>query len=305
MRFASFRLHGQPGYGLVTPEGLRPVGSIFAARYPDLKSAIAAGVLEQAAGSARANPQPFDEEAITLEPVVPNPDKILCIGINFLAHMREMGHEPPDHPTVFTRFPNSLVGHGCGVVRPRVSEKYDFEGELAIVIGRQARYVTVEQALDHVAGYSCFMDGSVRDFQYHTTQFIAGKNFFASGAFGPSLVTADEVPDPAALELLTRLNGEVMQRACIGDMRFTVAQLIAYCSTFTRLEPGDVITSGSPSGVGAARKPPRWLQPGDVLEVELSGIGVLRNTVVAEAGDAAVPRSVTGSRPAGSLSACG
>lgn len=292
MRFASFRLHGQPGYGLVTPEGLRPVGPMFAARYPDLRSAITAGVLDQAAESARSNPQPFAAEAITLEPVVPNPDKILCIGINFLAHMREMGHEPPDHPTVFTRFPNSLVGHGCEVIRPRVSEKYDFEGELAIIIGRQARYVPADRALDHVAGYSCFMDGSVRDFQYHTTQFIAGKNFFASGAFGPCLVTADEIPDPSTLDLLTRLNGEVMQRASIADMRFTVAELIAYCSTFTRLEPGDVITTGSPSGVGAARKPPRWLRPGDVLEVELSGIGVLRNNVVAEAEHAAAPRSV-------------
>lgn len=305
MRFASFRLHGQPAYGLVTPEGLRPVGSIFAARYPDLKSAVAAGVLDRAAESARTNPQPVDEEAITLDPVVPNPDKILCIGINFLAHMREMGHEPPQYPTVFTRFPNSLVGHGCRVVRPRVSEKYDFEGELAVVIGRQARYVPVEQALDHVAGYSCFMDGSVRDFQRHTTQFIAGKNFFASGAFGPSLVTADEIPDPAALDLLTRLNGEVMQRGAIGDMHFTVAELIAYCSTFTRLEPGDVITGGSPSGVGAARQPPRWLQPGDVLEVELSGIGVLQNTVVAEAEAAAAAYDMTGARASSSLSACG
>ena len=282
MRFASFRLHGLPGYGLVTPEGLRPVGTVFAARYPDLKSAIAAGVLDQAAESARANPQPLDREAITLEPVVPNPDKILCVGLNFMAHLREMGHEAPAYPTIFTRFANSLVGHECGLVRPQVSGKYDFEGEFALIIGRQGRYLPVENALDYVAGYSCFMDGSVRDFQYHATQFIPGKNFPASGSFGPHLVTADEIPDPAVLELQTRLNGQVMQKAAISDMRFGVAELVAYCSTFTQLEPGDVISSGSPGGVGAARKPPVWLMPGDVLEVEISGIGVLRNTVVAE-----------------------
>lgn len=282
MRFASFRLYGLPGYGLVTPEGLRPVGSIFAARYPDLKSAIAAGALDQAAESARANPRPLDREAITLEPVVPNPGKILCVGLNFMAHLREMGHEVPACPTVFTRFADSLVGHECGLVRPRVSEKYDFEGELALVIGRQGRYLSAGSALDHIAGYSCFMDGSVRDFQYRTTQFIAGKNFPASGSFGPCLVTADEIPDLAALELQTRLNGQPMQQASIGDLCFGVADLVAYCSTFTQLEPGDVITTGSPGGVGAARKPPVWLKPGDVIEVEVSGIGALRNTVVAE-----------------------
>jgi 2-keto-4-pentenoate hydratase/2-oxohepta-3-ene-1,7-dioic acid hydratase in catechol pathway len=184
---------------------------------------------------------------------------------------------------MFTRFADSLTGHDCPIVKTPVSEQYDFEGEFAFVIGRSARYVKAEQALDYVAGYTCLMDGSVRDFQRHTSQFIAGKNFPRSGSCGPWLVTADEIPDPKALRLQTRLNGQVMQEAPTSDMRFGVAELRAYCSTFTQLEPGDIISTGTPSGVGFARKPPVWLKAGDVLEVEISGIGVLRNTVVVEA----------------------
>lgn len=282
MRFASFRLDGVPGYGLVTPEGLRPVGTVFAARYPGLKAAIAAGVLAEAAQSALDNPRPPEPDRLLLEPVVPDARKILCVGVNYLAHLREMGHKLPTHPVIFVRFNDSLVGHERPMVRPRVSEQYDYEGELALVIGRPARYVPAETALEYVAGYSCFMDGSLRDFQYQTSQFTAGKNFPASGSFGPYLVTADEIPDPASLQLETRLNGKIMQHTPVGDMRFGVPDLIAYCSTFTRLEPGDVITTGTPSGVGFARKPPVWMKPGDTIEVEISAIGVLRNTVVAE-----------------------
>jgi 2-keto-4-pentenoate hydratase/2-oxohepta-3-ene-1,7-dioic acid hydratase in catechol pathway len=196
--------------------------------------------------------------------------------------MREMGREEPEHPVLFVRFADSLVGSGCPLVKPKVSEQYDFEGELAFVIGRRARYVTEAAALEHVAGYACFMDGSVRDYQNHTSQFTAGKNFPASGSFGPYLVTADEIPDPAALRLETRLNGKVMQQAPIADMCFGVARLVAYVSTFTVLAPGDVITTGTPSGVGFARRPPVWLQPGDRIEVEIDGVGLLGNPVIAE-----------------------
>jgi 2-keto-4-pentenoate hydratase/2-oxohepta-3-ene-1,7-dioic acid hydratase in catechol pathway len=284
VRFASFRARNVQGYGLVTDAGLKPVPVVFQARYPDLRSALAAGALEAAAEAAQHNPRLPDPADVVLEPPIPNPSRILCVGVNYLAHMREMGREPPEYPVVFVRFPDTLVGGGCDLLKPRVSGEYDFEGELALVIGRRARYVPKAAALAHVAGYACFMDGSVRDFQNQTTQFTSGKNFPASGAFGPHLVTTDEIPDPAALRLQTRLNGVVMQDAPVGDMHFGVADLVAYCSTFTRLEPGDVITTGTPSGVGFARKPPVWLQPGDRLEVEVSGIGVLANTVVAEAG---------------------
>lgn len=282
MKFSSFRVRGAPTYGVATPEGLRPVSPVFAGRFPDLKSVIAAGALAEAAASALANPRVPEPGEVALDPVVPNPGKILCVGVNYLEHIREMGREPPEHPVIFVRFPDTLVGGGCDLVATRASGQYDFEGELAFVVGRPARYVPKAAALDHVAGYACFMDGSVRDFQRQTSQFTAGKNFPASGAFGPCLVTTDEIPDPAALRLETRLNGTVMQQAPVGDMRFGVADLVAYISTFTRLEPGDVITTGTPSGVGFARQPPVWLQPGDVLEVEVGGIGVLRNTVVAE-----------------------
>jgi 2-keto-4-pentenoate hydratase/2-oxohepta-3-ene-1,7-dioic acid hydratase in catechol pathway len=282
VKFSSFRVRGAQGYGLWTDAGVRPVSTVFAARYPDLKSVIAAGALQAAAESALANPRVPEPADVVLEPVIPQPGKILCVGINYLEHIREMGREPPDYPVIFVRFPDTLVGGGCDIVAPKASPQYDFEGELAFVIGKTARHVPKARALDHVAGYACFMDGSVRDFQRQTSQFTAGKNFPASGAFGPCLVTAEEIADPAALRLETRLNGAVMQEAPIGDMRFGVADLVAYASTFTRLEPGDVITTGTPSGVGFARQPPVWLKPGDVLEVEVSGIGVLRNTVVAE-----------------------
>ena len=204
--------------------------------------------------------------------------KILCVGVNFRPHIEEMGRQVPDYPVVFTRFPASLVGDGENLVRPRVSEKYDFEGELAVVIGKAARHVQRERALDYVAGYCCFMDGSVRDWQRHTTQFTPGKNFERSGAIGP-MVAAAEVPDPAALELTTRVNGEVMQRGRIGDLVFDIPTLIAYCTTFVQLLPGDVIATGTPGGVGAARTPPVWLKDGDVVEVEISQLGVLRNPV--------------------------
>jgi 2-keto-4-pentenoate hydratase/2-oxohepta-3-ene-1,7-dioic acid hydratase in catechol pathway len=283
LKFASFRIRGAPAYGLSTPEGLRPVSVPFAARYPDLRAAIAAGALGAAAESARGNPLLLDPGGVVFDPVIPFPGKILCVGVNYLAHMREMGREVPEYPVVFVRFADSFVGHGQPIVRPSVSTKYDFEGEFAFVIGRMARYVKAADALDHVAGYTCLLDGSLRDYQVQTTQFTAGKNFPASGSFGPYLVTPDEVPDPTALQLETRLNGQRMQQAPTGDMRFGVAELVAYCSTFSRLVPGDVITTGTPSGVGFARKPPVWLKPGDTIEVEVSGVGVLRNTVVDEA----------------------
>lgn len=283
VRWASFSVDGVPGYGLVTATGVQPVPAVFAARYPDLRSALAAGVLEAAADAARANPRCPDPARVRLAPPVPNAGKILCVGVNFRAHMREMGREVPEHPVIFTRYPDSLVGSGCPIVRTRASEKFDYEGELACVIGRRARYVSKTEALSCVAGYTCFMDGSVRDFQMHTSQFLAGKNFPASGSCGPHLVTSDEVPDPAALLLQTRLNGTVMQSAPIADMCFGVADLVAYLSTCMQLEPGDVITTGTPSGVGFARRPPVWLQPGDVIEVDLGIVGVLRNTVVDEA----------------------
>ena len=205
--------------------------------------------------------------------------KLLCVGINYMPHIKEMGRERPERPVLFVRFGDSIVGHGQPLLKPRESEQFDYEGELAVVIGKRARRVSRERALDYVAGYSCFNDGSVRDYQRHSPQFTPGKNFHASGAFGPWLVTADEIPDPRKLTLTTRLNGAVMQHESVGELCFDVPQLIEYCSTWTQLEPGDVIVTGTPGGVGAGRKPPVWMKPGDTVEVEISGIGTLRNPV--------------------------
>jgi 2-keto-4-pentenoate hydratase/2-oxohepta-3-ene-1,7-dioic acid hydratase in catechol pathway len=204
--------------------------------------------------------------------------RILCVGVNYRPHIEEMGRDVPDHPVVFTRFPASLVGPGEPVIRPAVSEQFDFEGELALVIGKPGHRVRRSDALDHVGAYCCFMDGSVRDWQTHTSQFTPGKNFDRSGAIGP-LVPAGEIGDPATLTLTTRVNGTVMQTGAVADLVFDVPELIAYCSAFTELRPGDVIATGTPGGVGAARNPPVWLRDGDLVEVDIPGVGILRNPV--------------------------
>jgi len=276
MKFVSFTGPKQSGCGIVENDHVRP---IVAHRFADLKSIIAADAYQEAAAAA-TDPVSFD--ALQLAPVVPNPGKIICIGMNYLAHIKEMGRDRPAYPTLFTRFADSLVGHEQPIIRPVASTHYDFEGELAIVIGRTARHIAAANALDYIAGYTCFLDGSLRDYQRHTSQFIAGKNFRHSGAFGPWLVTTDEIPDPRVLTLETRVNGQVMQTGRIDDLCFDIGALIEYLSTICQLDPGDVIATGTPSGVGAARDPQVWLQPGDVVEVEIDRIGVLRNTVVDE-----------------------
>jgi 2-keto-4-pentenoate hydratase/2-oxohepta-3-ene-1,7-dioic acid hydratase in catechol pathway len=219
---------------------------------------------------------------VAFEPVIPNPSKVLCVGINYATHMKETGRELPAYPMIFTRFADSQAAHGASLVRPIVSSKLDFEGELAVVIGRRARHVKAVDALEFVAGYSCYNDGSIRDWQKHTIQFTPGKNFPTTGGFGPWLVTADEIPDPSALHITTRLNGSVMQDTDTSDMIFDVPKLIEYCSAFTPLSPGDVIVSGTTGGVGAFRQPPIWMKPGDIVEVEISRIGTLRNSIVDE-----------------------
>lgn len=279
MKFASL---AAGGYGLVDSDGIRPVPESVLARYPTLRAALTADMLSWAAEAAAVG-QPVAEDQLVLIPTIPDAGKIICIGMNYREHIKEMGREPPRYPAFFLRFNDSLVGHGQPVIRPRLSEKFDWEGELAVVIGRTARHVARADALDHVAGYTILQDGSLRDYQEHTSQFTAGKNFHQSGAMGPWLVTADEIPDPAALTLETRVSGEVMQQGEVADLCIDVPAIIEYLSGICELQPGDVIATGTPSGVGAGRKPPRWLVAGDVVEVEISGIGVLRNPVVDEA----------------------
>jgi len=278
MKFASLAVGG---YGLVDANRIRPVPESVLSRYPTLRAALTADMLSWVAEVAAAG-EPVAYDQLDLLPTIPDAGKIICIGMNYRAHINEMGREPPRYPAFFLRFNDSLVGHGQPIIRPRLSEKYDWEGELAVVIGRPARHVARADALDYVAGYTILQDGSLRDYQEHTSQFTAGKNFHQSGSMGPWLVTADEIPDPAALTLETRVSGEVMQRGEVADLCIDVPAILEYLSGICELLPGDVIATGTPSGVGAGRKPPRWLVAGDVVEVEISGIGVLRNPVVDE-----------------------
>jgi 2-keto-4-pentenoate hydratase/2-oxohepta-3-ene-1,7-dioic acid hydratase in catechol pathway len=280
MKLASFTASRRASYGIVVGEGLVDLGARLGDRYPDLRAALAAGALGELARAAANKPDLALADARLLAPI-PAPDKIVCIGLNYRAHAAEAGLKVPEHPSLFLRLTNTLVPHGGALVRPSVSSDMDYEGELAVIMGRGGRHIAPAQALDHVAGYACFNDGSLRDYQRQHSVAV-GKNFVATGGFGPWLVTRDEIDDPSRLTLTTRLNDTEVQRGETADMIFSVPQIISYVSAFTRLEPGDVISTGTPPGVGMARKPPLWLKPGDVVEVEISGIGVLRNSVVAE-----------------------
>jgi 2-keto-4-pentenoate hydratase/2-oxohepta-3-ene-1,7-dioic acid hydratase in catechol pathway len=282
MKFASFRHEGIATWGVVGDGVLHDVGAVLRDRLPDLKSAIAAAALG-AAAEAAAGAKRIRFEAVEWLPVIPNPDKILCIGLNYEEHRRETGRSVVGHPTIFTRFPNSQTGHLAPLVRPKVSTDFDYEGELAVIIGTSCRHVPKADAFAQVAGYAPYNDGSVRDWQRHTHQFTPGKNFVGTGPFGPWMVTPDEVGPLDALRLQTRVNGQVVQETTLGEMLFDIPTQIEYCSTFTRLEPGDVIATGTPGGVGAKRNPPLWLKPGDTVEVEIDRVGLLRNPVVDEA----------------------
>ena len=282
MKLASFQIGGKPTWGVIEGNDALDVGALLGDRFPDLKSVIAAdalSVVRDAAGKAKRIPT----ADITWLPVIPNPDKILCIGLNYEMHRKETGRAEVDNPTVFGRFANSQAGHLTNIIRPKVSTHLDFEGELAIIIGKPGRYISQADAWSHIAGYACYNEGSVRDFQRHTHQFTPGKNFPETGGFGPWMMTPDELGDVAPLRLQTRVNGQVVQDATIDQMIFDIPRQIEYCSSFTRLEPGDVIATGTPGGVGAKRTPPLWLKPGDIVEVEIDRLGVLRNGVADEA----------------------
>ncbi|MCC7461452.1 MAG: fumarylacetoacetate hydrolase family protein [Gammaproteobacteria bacterium] len=265
----------RPSCGIVVGEGVIDLG----AGLRSLKRALGE-LADLAPEVGRAADWRLAE--LRLLPVIPDPEKILCVGFNYRAHIQETGNEPPARPLVFVRLASSQVAHGQPILRPRVSERLDFEGELAVVIGRRGRYVPREDALGLVAGYACYNDGSIRDFQRHATQYTPGKNFPSTGAFGPWLATPEEVGDIRTRTLTTRLNGSIVQQARLDDLLFDIPALIEYCSTFTELVPGDVLVTGTPAGVGAARKPPLWMKPGDVVEVEISGVGLLRNPVAQE-----------------------
>jgi 2-keto-4-pentenoate hydratase/2-oxohepta-3-ene-1,7-dioic acid hydratase in catechol pathway len=282
MRLVSFRHAGAAKFGSVVDGGIVDLSARLSSRWPSLRDAIAAKALGELATAAKGAGADLKFEDVELDPVIPNPDKILCIGLNYETHRKETGRSEVENPTVFGRFANSQTAHLANIIRPRVSKDLDYEGELAVIIGKPGRYIARAAAWDHIAGYACYNEGSVRDYQRHTHQFTPGKNFPGTGAFGPWMVTPDEAGDLGPLRLQTRLNGEVVQDATISQMIFDIPRQIEYCSSFTRLEPGDVIVTGTPGGVGSRRTPPLWMKPGDVVEVEIDRIGLLRNGVADE-----------------------
>ena len=284
MKLVTFTRSGKQSYGFVDNEKITDIGQTLASTHPDLKSLIGDDYAKLISSSADTAPRVALSEVQLLPPIT-NPEKIICVGLNYESHRKETGRPEVEFPTLFTRFANSQIGDGEAMWQPAESTSFDYEGELAVIIGSGGWKIPEDKALEHVAGYSCYNDGSVRDWQRHTSQFTPGKNFRHTGPFGPWLVTTDEIPDPSTLTLTTRLNGEVMQNATTDLLIFTIPVLINYISRFTRLEPGDVIVSGTPGGVGFKRDPQVFMKPGDVVEVEISKIGILKNPIEAESMD--------------------
>jgi 2-keto-4-pentenoate hydratase/2-oxohepta-3-ene-1,7-dioic acid hydratase in catechol pathway len=281
MKLLSFRHGGKDTYGVVSGNGVVDLGKRLGATYPDLKTLIAKGGIEEAKKLA-SGAADVPLSAIEYLPVIPNPGKIVCVGLNYKAHREETGRAPTDNPALFIRWADSQTAHQQPLVKPKASNMLDFEGELAVIIGKTARHVKEADAFDIVAGYSCYNDGSVRDWQNHTPQWAPGKNFPKTGGFGPWMVTKDEIPNVDELTLTTRLNGQVVQQTGIDLMLFPIPVVIAYITTFTELHAGDVISTGTPGGVGFKRNPQLFMKAGDKVEVDISKIGILENPITAE-----------------------
>lgn len=280
MKLASYLVGGKPAFGVVTDMGVITLSDRLRGSRT-LKEALSEDdALDEMLKLAEGAEPDTALDGLKYLPVVTDPGKILCVGINYRAHAAEHGHAAAEKPNIFTKFIDTLCAHEGVMLRPKASQQLDFEGELAVIIGKGGRAIKAENALSHIAGYTCFCDGSVRDFI--KVSLITGKNFPATSPLGPWMVTADEIPDPSKLTLTTRLNGQQMQHSGTDMMMHDVPALIAYCSTFTELSPGDVIATGTPEGIGARRNPPVWMKSGDVLEVEISKIGTLRSRVIDE-----------------------
>ena len=279
MKVVTFERKGARSYGILEDDRVLDVGSRLASRYGDLRSVLTAGALRELQSAGAQDVPTFRVDEVNFEPVIPNPEKILCVGLNYVSHRTETKRSETKYPSIFTRFADTQIGHEAPVLRPSFSTAFDYEGELAVVIGRGGRFISEQNVGAHIAGYSCYNDVSVRDWQRHTAQWTPGKNFPNTGAFGPSLVTPDEIPDLGALILKTRLNGKVMQEAPISDLIFSIPVIVSYISKFTPLSPGDVIATGTPGGVGDRRDPPVYMKDGDMVEIEIDRIGILRNIV--------------------------
>jgi 2-keto-4-pentenoate hydratase/2-oxohepta-3-ene-1,7-dioic acid hydratase in catechol pathway len=276
MRYVSFRKpDGSASFGILKQDEVLDLGG--SGKPASLKEAITTGALANAAGGTA-----YPLADIVLLPVIPDPAKIICVGLNYASHVAETGRDQKEFPAIFTRWADSLVADGQPLVKPQVSERFDYEGELAVIIGKGGHKIARADAMSHVAGYSIFNDASVRDWQRHNIQFTPGKNFPGTGAFGPALVTPDEIADLGSQRVQTRLNGELVQDQPVSDMIWDVAFLIEYISAFTPLAPGDVIVSGTPGGVGDKRTPPLYMKSGDKAEVSIGDIGTLTNRIIDE-----------------------
>jgi len=278
VKLATFRSAKGASYGAVTDKGIVDLGKRLGNRYPDLKALIAGNGFAEAAKllSEKAD---FRTEEIGWLPVIPNPDKIVCVGLNYQDHVVETGRDNTEQPAIFLRLAESQVGHLQPIIRPRESTHMDFEAEIAVIIGTPGRRISQADAWKHIAGYSCYNDGSVRDWQRHTIQWTAGKNFAHTGGFGRWMVTADEIPPNTKMTLSCRLNGQQMQHATTEQMIFKIPKIIEYVSAWTTLLPGDVLVTGTPGGVGARRTPPVWMKPGDKVEIEIDKVGILENGI--------------------------
>lgn len=281
MRWLSFERCGKPTFGVVKDDCVVDIGALEPG-LADLRAAIGSGRIAELEAKAANLPADIPLTDIRYLPVIPNPDKILCVGLNYKDHQAESGSQGEPYPTIFVRLSSAQVGHEAAICRPIESRALDYEGEIALIVGVGGRRIDKDDWRSHVAGFAPYNDASVRDWQRHSSQYTPGKNFADTGGFGPWMMTLDEIGDPDAMQITTRLNGEVMQHAVSSQLVFGFGELIAYCSTFIGLEPGDVIVTGTPGGVGAARRPPVFMKGGDRIEVEVKPIGTLVNQIVDE-----------------------
>lgn len=281
MRFVSVEHGSTPSWGVVEQGTVRLLGELAAAQGRTLAEVLRDGDLDVVLGDQQ-QATTVNLSEVTLLPPTPDAQKIICVGLNYADHIAEMNRPTPEKPVIFSRFNDSFVGHDVPLEKTHLSDQFDFEGEFAVVIGRGGRHISAAQGLDHVFGYTIMNDGSFRDYQRHTHQFTPGKNFPRSGSLGPEIVTVDEFGPVGSQRIVTRLAGEVMQQSTLNQLVFGVADLVAYCSEWTTLAPGDIIATGTPGGVGDGQNPKRWMRPGETVEVEIDGIGVLRNRIIDE-----------------------
>lgn len=279
MKLLSFRIGGEATFGALVNGKAVDLKQALGGKYADLRAALEAGALAEVERAAQAAQDGYSLEQIEFLPVIPNPPKIICVGINYRSHMEETSGEVPPKPMIFIRVANSQLGHNQPLLVPKESTRLDYEGEIAVIIGKAGRRIAKADAWSHIAGYAPYNDGSIRDWQWHSSQWTPGKNFLRTGGFGPWMATRSDIPDNSELHLVTRVNGVEMQRGTSRQLIYGFAELIEYCSQWTELEVGDVIVTGTPGGVGDKRTPPFYMKAGDVCEIEITEIGTLRHPI--------------------------